>query len=88
MENDKAFALYAFALVGAVIGMFGLSVTVGIASLPTLGFLVEHAALALVIRASYKSFGGSDPVVEFLEYYGWKTASEATLPEGALPSAA
>jgi hypothetical protein len=84
MDNDKAFAIYAFALVGGVLLAITLAVTGGVASLPGIAFIVEHVGLGLVVRATYKSFDGSNPVVDFLEFYGWKTAPEGArqMPQG------
>lgn len=84
--NDKAFALYATCLVAAVISLFTVTVSVGIASVPPIAFIVEHVALALAIRTAYKSFDGSNPIVDFLEFYGWKSAPEA--PAEAMAQAA
>jgi len=89
MNHDKAFAIYAFTLVGAVGCLFSLAVATGIASLPTVAFIVEHGALGLFVRAAYKSFDGSNPVVDFLEFYGWKTPeAQVELPSNALPAGA
>jgi hypothetical protein len=88
MNSDKAFAIYAFTLVGAVASLLTTTVASGVASLPSAAFILEHVALALAIRTSYKCFGGANPVVDFLEYTGWRTAREATAPAGAMPSAA
>jgi hypothetical protein len=87
--NDNAFALYVLALVTAVGSLFTLAVLTGIASVPPIAFMVEHVILALAIRTAYKSFDGSNPIVDFLEFYGWKSASEtAEVPADALGSAA
>jgi hypothetical protein len=88
MGNDKAFAMYAFTLVGAVLCLFATVVSLGIASVPSLGFIVEHAAIGLAIRTGYKSLDGGNPVVDFLHYTGWMSADEAGPPAGAIPSAA
>ena len=55
MNNDKAFALFAFSLVAAVASLFAVAVATGIASLPTLAYIIEHGALGLFIRSAYKS---------------------------------
>jgi hypothetical protein len=59
VENDKAFAAYAFTLVAGI----GTLVTVmlsGAGPLPSALALLEHVVLSLMIRASYKSLGGWD----------------------------
>jgi hypothetical protein len=88
MNSDKAFAIYAFTLVGGVVSILTATIATGVASLPPAAFLLEHVALALAIRTAYKCFGGANPVVDFLEYTGWRTAREATSPAGAMPSVA
>ncbi len=89
MNNDKAFAIYALALVAAVCGLFSIAVATDVASLPTLTFIVEHGALGLLLRAAYKSLGGWNPIVDFLEFYGWKTPEDQVeIPADALPAAA
>ena len=87
MNNDKAFAIFAFSLVAAVASLFAIAVATGIASLPTIAYLVEHGALALFIRSGYKSLDGSNPIIDFLEFYGWKTPeARAEAPSDALPA--
>lgn len=86
--NDKAFAIYALALVAAVGTLFSVAVATGIASVPPIAFIVEHVALGLAIRTAYKSFDGSNPIVDFLEFYGWKSAEGTAVPSDALGSAA
>ena len=89
MNDDKAFAIYALALVAAVGCLFSIAVATGVASLPTVAFLVEHGTLGLFIRTGYKSFDGSNPIVDFLEFYGWKTPEGRTgIPANALPAGA
>ena len=89
MNNDKAFAIYALALVAAVGCLFSIAVATGIASIPTIAFIVEHGALAIFIRSAYKSFDGSNPIVDFLEFYGWKTPeARVEIPAHALPAGA
>lgn len=86
-NNDKAFAIYAFVLIGMLLTVLTIAVAGGIAAVPGVAFLVEHVALALTIRAAYKSFDGSNPVVDFLEFYGWKTPETSGVPDG-MPAAA
>ncbi len=87
MTNDKAFALYALALITAVGSLFCVAVATGIASIPPMAFIIEHVALAVFIRSAYKSFDGTNPVVDFLEFYGWKTPA-IQAPADALPAGA
>ena len=57
MNNDKAFAIYAVALIAGVASVLTASLVAGIATLPSpLGFF-EHVALGLAFRAAYKGFG-------------------------------
>lgn len=89
MNHDKAFAIYAVALVGAVFMLLSTSVFVGIASAPELSFMIKELVLGLAIRTAYKSFDGSNPFVDFLEYTGWKTVEgELGAPSDAMPHAA
>jgi len=89
MNNERAFAVFAFSLVAAVGCLFCIAVAAGIASLPTIAFIVEHGILALFIRSGYKSLDGSNPIVDFLEFYGWKTPEvQVERPAGALPAGA
>ena len=86
--NDKAFAIFAISLVAAIGSLFTLAVATGIASVPPIAFIVEHVALALGIRTAYKTLDGSNPIVDFLEFYGWKSAEQTGLPSDAMASAA
>ncbi len=89
MNHDRAFAIFSLALVAAVGCLFSIAVATGIASAPTVSFIVEHAALGLCFRAAYKSLDGSNPIVDFLEFYGWKTPeAQVALPADALPAGA
>jgi hypothetical protein len=89
MNNDNAFAIYALALVGAVCGLFSIAVATDLASLPTIAFIVEHGALGVCVRAGYKSLDGWNPIVDFLEFYGWKTPEDQVeISADALPAAA
>ena len=56
MQNDKAFTIFAVALVAGVLSVITASVTAGIATMPTLFTFVEHLALSLTFRWAYKSF--------------------------------
>jgi hypothetical protein len=58
MDNDKAFAIWAVVLIGAVASLLTGSVAAGMATLPSLSSFAEHVTLGLVIRTSYKSFAG------------------------------
>lgn len=86
--NDKAFGIFAISLVAAIGSLFSLAVWTGIASVPPIAFIVEHVALAVALRSSYKTLDGSNPIVDFLEFYGWKSAEERGVPSDAMASAA
>ena len=88
MSSDKAFAIYALTLVGAVVSLFATVVALGFASPPGLAFTVEHVGLGLLIRSSYKSLDGGNPIVDFLHYTGWMSTGDSAAPAGAVPSAA
>lgn len=89
MNHDKAFAIYAVALVAGVFTVIATAVNLGIASAPDLSFMMKELVLAVGLRAAYKSLDGSNPLVDFLEFYGWKTPeAEAGVPAHAVPSAA
>ena len=88
MNNDKAFAIYAFTLTGAVFSLFAILMATGVAGAPGLAFGVEHASLGLLIRSGYKSLDGGNPIVDFLHYTGWMTTEENALPANAIPTAA
>lgn len=58
MDNDKAFAVYAIAIFAGLASIITASILNGYAALPTPLMFVEHLAMSLLFRASYKSFGG------------------------------
>ena len=87
-SNDRAFAIYALTLVGAVVSLFATVVALGFASPPGLAFTVEHVGLGLLIRTSYKSLDGGSLIADFLRYTGWMSTDEGAAPAGAMPSAA
>lgn len=60
MDNDKTFAAYALILIAGVASVITSSVLAGFASLPTPVVFLEHVALGLMMRASYKTIGGFD----------------------------
>jgi hypothetical protein len=82
MDQDRIFANYAFCLIGGVATVIACLVSLGIADLPSVDFLVEHAGLAVLFRASYKSFDGSNWVRDALERSGMITGAGAA-PMGA-----
>jgi hypothetical protein len=82
MDQDRIFANYAFCLIGGVATVIACLVSLGIADLPSVDFLVEHAGLAVLFRASYKSFDGSNWIRESLERSGM-ISTEASTPMGA-----
>ena len=83
LERDRIFARYAFGLIGGIAFVVTCVVSAGIADLPTLDFLVEHAGLAVLFRASYKSFNGSNWIKDALERSGMITAPTSVPPMGA-----
>ena len=60
MDNDKTFAAYALILIAGVASVITSSVLAGFATLPTPTVFLEHVALGLMMRASYKTIGGFD----------------------------
>ena len=60
MDNDRAFAAYAITLFAVIASALTASVLAGFATAPSPLVFLEHVALGLAIRASYKSIGGFD----------------------------
>ena len=60
MNNDKSFWIFAIALISGVATLLAVMVATGIAAIPTPQTFVVELALALGVRASYKSLGGFD----------------------------
>jgi hypothetical protein len=60
LDNDKVFTGYALILIAGVASVITSSVLAGFASLPTPAVFLEHVALGLMMRASYKTIGGFD----------------------------
>ena len=58
MQNDKAFIVYAMALVVGISTLLAFVLGTGASALPTPLYLIEHVTLGLGIRAYYKSFDG------------------------------
>jgi len=58
MSNDKAFTIFALALVAAVLSVITASVMAGIATVPTFFGFVEHLFFTVGFRAAYKSLAG------------------------------
>lgn len=77
MSNDKVFGIYALGLIGMVAATWAALVAVGVATLPSMAFLVEHVALGLSLRAAYKSFAGFDWLYRGLELAGFMTPEHA-----------
>jgi hypothetical protein len=73
VDNDKAFAGYALILIAGLASLLTASVLGGIVHLPATSVFLEHVALGLAMRASYKSIGGWD-------WADWSVGSE---PAGA-----
>ena len=60
LENDRAFAAYVLLLTVMVVSVITASVVAGVAAFPRPMVFLEHLALGLLVRASYKSLGGFD----------------------------
>ena len=60
MGNDKAFAIYALALITAVASVLAAFVIVRPAAVPSAVIFIEHLLLGLGVRAAYKSLHGFD----------------------------
>jgi hypothetical protein len=60
LDNDKTFTTYALVLIAGVTSTLTATVLAGIASPPSPALFLEHVALGLLMRASYKSFAGWD----------------------------
>ena len=58
MASDKAFGIYAVAMIGMVASVITASVMAGFATFPSLLVFLEHIALSLLFRAAYKSLDG------------------------------
>ena len=58
MDTEKSFAAYALVLIAAVASVLTASLVAGVARLPSPLVFLEHVALGLAMRASYKSIGG------------------------------
>ena len=74
MQNDKVFAVAAIVLFAGLASVLTTSVLAGFAALPSPLVFLEHVAMGLLMRASYKSIGGwnwadwtltSEPAKEF-----------------------
>jgi hypothetical protein len=77
VSDDKAFAGYALILIAGVASVLTASVMAGVTSLPSPAVFLEHVALGLMMRASYKSFGG----------WNWAEWSVTSEPTGAMAAA-
>jgi hypothetical protein len=82
VDNDKAFGLYALALVTGIASVITASLMAGYATLPTAGVFIEHVALSLTFRAAYKSFGGFEWAYQAAEFAGVITADAAEAATG------
>lgn len=60
VNNNKAFAAWAFGLVSGSALLLGTVFLAGIASVPPLATLLTDVAMGLGIRAGYKQIGGWD----------------------------
>lgn len=60
MENDRAFAAYAWVLLGGIGSLITALVAAGVGSLPDPLWLFAHVSMSVLMRASYKSIAGWD----------------------------
>ena len=58
MDNDKAFAAFAFLVAAGLTTVLAICIGLGITSLPAPLVLAEHVLLSLLIRGAYKGIGG------------------------------
>jgi hypothetical protein len=58
LDNDKAFAIYALALLAGLASLLAASLVAGFATLPSPLSFFEHVSLGLALRAAYKGIGG------------------------------
>ena len=58
MDNDKAFTIYALALLAGVASLLTASLVAGFATLPSPWSFFGHLSLGLAFRAAYKGIGG------------------------------
>jgi hypothetical protein len=70
LDNDKSFAAYALVLIAGVASVITATVHAGVTSLPSPLVFLEHVALGLTMRASYKAIGGWN-------WADWSFTSEA-----------
>ena len=71
MQNDKAFAVAAIVLFAGLASVLTASVLAGFATLPAPLLFLEHVAMGLGMRASYKFIGGWN-------WADWTLTSEPT----------
>jgi len=76
LDNDKAFAIYALALITGLATLLTVSLMAGFATLPAPLTFLEHLSLGLAFRAAYKGIGG----------FSWDEWSLFSEPVGAATS--
>ena len=81
MQNDRTFTAYAIALVVGLGTVLTILVTHGTATLPPALMFVADVALALTIRASYKSFDGEGGFYALIDGISglWSQADESVV---------
>ncbi len=88
MQNDKAFAIYALGLITltAIAAIWAMAAT-GLSLTPDKAALfLQELALGITFRAAYKSFDGSNWILDVLHATGMVTPPDAIKAEGgALP---
>ncbi len=91
MQNDRAFAIYSLGLITltASVAIWAMAAT-GLSLTPhTTALLLQELALGITFRAAYKSFDGSNWILDLLHATGMVTPPDVLAEEaGALPTAA
>ena len=91
MQNDRAFAIYSLSLIAltAFVASWAMSATgLTLTAQKTL-VLIEHLAIGITFRAAYKSFDGSNWILDLLHATGMVTPIDAiTAEHEALPAGA
>lgn len=91
MENDRAFAIYSLGLIASTVCLatWAMAVTgLQLTAYSTLA-LFQELALGITFRAAYKSFDGSNWILDLLHATGMVTPPDVLAEEaGAFPTAA
>ena len=84
MQNDRAFAIYSLGLITltASVAMWAMAAT-GFSLTPhRTALLLQELALGITFRAAYKSFDGSNWILDLLHATGMVTPPDAIAAEG------